>query len=124
MSHHPGSGAKPNITWHGDHMPKLSRKGEGKPLRDAMDRADLTIEELSEATRAVDPTGRGVSPSTVGRLTSRGKSGRKNCEWTTAWFVAEALHRKTNAPLQDLFSMPPHSTSTVERSRSDAANEA
>ena len=105
-------------------MPKLSRKGEGKPLRDAMDRADLTIGELAEATKEVDPTGKGVAPATIGRLTSRGKSARRNCEWTTAWWVAEALHRRTVAPLQDLCSMPPHSTSTVERSRSDAANEA
>ena len=105
-------------------MPKLNRKGEGKPLRDAMDRADLTIEELAEATKEVDPAGKGISPATVGRLTSRGKSARDRCELTTAWFVAEALHRRTNAPLQDLFAMPPHSTSTEERSRSDAANEA
>jgi len=106
-------------------MPKLSRKGEGKPLRDAMERAGLTIEALAEATKDVDPDGKGVSPAAVGFLTSRGKSGRKNCEWTTAWFVAEALHRKTNAPLQDLFAMPTDSTSTVEGSRSDAAaNEA
>jgi hypothetical protein len=102
-------------------MPKLSRKGEGKPLRDAMERADLTIEELAEATKVVDPAGKGISPATVGRLTSRGKSARDRCEFTTAWFVAEALHRRVNAPLQDLFAMPPHSTSTVERSRSDAA---
>jgi hypothetical protein len=101
-------------------MPKLSRKGEGKPLREAMERAALTIEELAEATKTVDPTGKGVSPATVGRLTTRGKTARTNCEWTTAWFVAEALHRRTNAPLQDLFAMPTGSTSTVERSRSDA----
>lgn len=125
MSHRPGSGTKPNITWHGDHMPKLHRKGEGKPLRDAMDRADLTIEELAEATKDVDPDGKGVSASTIGRLTSRGKSARDRCEEHTAWVVTAALHRRTNAPLQDLFDppffMPPHSTSTVERSRSDAA---
>ena len=52
MSHRPGSGAKPNITWHGDHMPKLIRKGEGKPLRDAMDRAGLTIEDLCGTSRS------------------------------------------------------------------------
>lgn len=105
-------------------MPKLSRKGEGKPLRDAMHAADLTIEELAEATKEVDPAGRGISPATVGRLTGRGKTARTNCELSTAWFVAEALHRRTNAPLQELFSMPTDSTSTVERSRSDAAHEA
>lgn len=108
-------------------MPKLHRKGEGKPLRDAMERADLTIEELAEATKDVDPDGKGVSASTVGRLTSRGKSARNRCEEQTAWLVATALHRLTNAPLQDLFDppffIPSHSTSTVERSRSDAAHE-
>lgn len=114
---------EPNTTWHGDHMPKLSRKGEGKPLREAMERAGLTIEELAQATKEVDPAGKGISPATVGRLTSRGKSARTNCELSTAWFVAEALHKETNAPLQDLFAMPTDSTSTVERSRSDAAHE-
>lgn len=147
MSHHPGSGAKPNITWHGDHMPKLIRKGEGKPLRTAMDRARLTIEDLAKATKTVDPTGKGVSSATVGHLAGRGKTARERCELSTAWFIAEALHApledlfvipahvfvavklKTalraaeamNIPLQDLVPMPPHSTSTVERSRSDAA---
>lgn len=150
MSHHPGSGAKPNTTWHGDHMPKLIRKGEGKPLRDAMDRAGLTIEELAKATKTVDLTGKGVSPATVGNLAGRGKTARERCELSTAWFIAEALYapledlfvipshvsvavklktalsaaKALDIPLQDLVSMPPHSTSTVERSRSDAANEA
>lgn len=147
MSHHPGSGAKPNTTWHGDHMPKLIRKGEGKPLRDAMDRARITIEDLAKATKTVDPTGKGVSPATVGHLAGRGKTARERCELSTAWYIAEALHvpledlftipthvfvavklktalraaEAMNIPLQDLVPMPPHSTSTVERSRSDAA---
>lgn len=105
-------------------MPKLSRKDEGKPLRDAMERAGFTIEELAEATKEMDPAGKGASPASIGFLISRGKSARDNCEWTTAWWVAEALHRRTVAPLQDLFSMPQGSTSTVERSSSDAAHEA
>lgn len=120
MSHHPGSGEIPDTTWHGVHMPKLSRKGAGKPLREAMERAHLTIEELAEATKEVDPTGKGISPATIGRLTTRGKSARTNCEWTTAWWLAAALHKRTAAPLQDLFAMPSRSTATVERSRSDA----
>jgi hypothetical protein len=121
-------GAATNTTWHGEHMPKLTRKGEGQPLRAAMDRADLTLEELAEATKEVDPAGKGISASTIGRLTSRGKSARERCEEHTAWVVAVALHRLTNAPLQDLFDppffIPSDSTSTEERSRSDAANEA
>jgi hypothetical protein len=104
-------------------MPKLQRKGEGQPLRAAMERAGLTIEDLAEATKGADPDGKGVSPATIGRLTSRGKSARDRCEWTTAWVVAVALHRETNAPLQDLFSMPSRSTATVERSRPDAEEE-
>jgi hypothetical protein len=123
MSHHPEVGEISDTTWRGEHMPKLSRKGEGKPLREAMQRAGLTGPGLAEATKEVDPMGKGVAPSTVGRIAGRGKTAGSTCQLKTAWFVAEALHRRTNAPLQDLFSMPPHSTSTVERSRSDAAKE-
>lgn len=101
-------------------MPKLHRKADGKPLREAMERAGLSGPELAEATKQVDPTGKGVSPATVGRLAGRGKTARERCEMETAWFVAEALHRRTNAPLQDLFAMPSGSTSIIERSMSDA----
>lgn len=104
-------------------MPKLHRKDNGRPLRAAMTRAGLTIPELAKATRRVDPDGKGVSPSTVGRLVGQGKTARERCEMETAWFVAEALHKETNAPLQDLFAMPPRSTSIIERSRSDAEEE-
>ncbi|WP_237532260.1 XRE family transcriptional regulator [Streptomyces sp. SID8352] len=85
-----------------------------------MKRAGLTGPELAEATKEVDPAGKGISPATVGRLTGRGKTARDRCEWDTAWFMAEALHRRTNAPLQDLFAIPAHSTVTVERSTPDA----
>jgi hypothetical protein len=123
MSHHPDNGVSNTTTRHEVHMPKLSRKSEGQPLRAAMARAGLSGPELAKATKEVDPTGKGISSSTVGRLTSRGKTARNQCELSTAWLVAEALHRRTSAPLQDLFSMPAHSTSTVERSRSDAEEE-
>ncbi|MFG2780763.1 XRE family transcriptional regulator [Streptomyces prunicolor] len=101
-------------------MPKLHRKDDGKPLRDAMTRAGLSIPQLAKATRRVDPDGKGISPATVGHLVGQGKSARGACELRTAWFVASALHKETNAPLQDLFAMPTPSTSTVERSRSHA----
>lgn len=120
MSHHHEVAVTYTTTRHGVHMPKVSRKGEGQPLRAAMEAAGLSGPELSEATKEIDPTGRGVSPATVGRITGRGKTARNTCELSTAWFVAEALHRRTNAPLQDLFSMPSRSTTTVERSRSHA----
>lgn len=104
-------------------MPKLHRKADGQPLRDAMARAGLSIPELAEATKDVDPTGKGVSAATVGRITGQGKTARNRCEEQTAWFVAEALHRRTNAPLQDLFAMPTPSTSNIERSTPDAEEE-
>lgn len=104
-------------------MPKLHRKNDGRPIRDAMGRAGLSITQLAEATRKVDPTGKGVSAATVGRLAGQGKTARTACELKTAWFVAEALHEETNAPLQDLFAMPTPSTSTVERSTPHAEEE-
>lgn len=104
-------------------MPKLHRKEDGQPIRAAMARAGLSIPALAEATKKVDPTGKGVSPATVGRLVGQGKTARERCELETAWFVAEALHEETNAPLQDLFAMPTGSTSNIERSTPDAEEE-
>lgn len=105
-------------------MPKLQRKGDGQPLRDAMRAAGLSITGLADATRRVDPQGRGVSSATVGRLAGRGSSARSRCDWRTAWVIVEALHRRTPTPLQDLFAMPTAMptdlTVTVERSRADA----
>jgi hypothetical protein len=101
-------------------MPKLHRKADGKPLREAMARAGLSIPQLAEATRRMDPAGKGVSAATVGRLAGQGKTARESCELRTAWVVAEALHKETNAPLQDLFAMPTGSTSIIERSSPDA----
>ncbi|MFB7711650.1 XRE family transcriptional regulator [Streptomyces sp. NPDC056105] len=100
-------------------MPKLLRKSEGQPLRTAMESAGLSGPDLAEATRRVDPDGKGVSPATVGRLAGQGKTARNACELKTAWVIAEAL----DEPLQRLFSMPTRSTVTVERSRSDAEEE-
>lgn len=97
-------------------MPKLLRKGEGQPLRDEMKRQGLTLDELADKTRQVDPAGRGVSAATIGRLTSCGRSARARCELNTAWLITDAL----NSPIQRYFSMPTPSTSTVERSRTDA----
>ncbi|MEU6279791.1 XRE family transcriptional regulator [Streptomyces sp. NPDC047028] len=104
-------------------MPKLHRKDDGRPLRDAMARAGLSIPALAKATRQVDPAGKGVSAATVGRLAGQGKTARTTCELKTAWLVADALHQETSAPLQDLFAMPTPSTSIIERSTPDADEE-
>ncbi|MEU2180273.1 XRE family transcriptional regulator [Streptomyces thermolilacinus] len=97
-------------------MPKLLRKSDGQPLRDEMRRQGLTLDELAEKTRRVDPAGRGVSTATIGRLTGTGRTARERCELNTAWLIAEGL----DARMHHLFSMPTDSTSTVERSRPDA----
>lgn len=123
-------------------MPKLHRKADGQPLRDAMARAGLSIPELAKATRKVDPDGKGVSAATVGRLAGQGKTARTTCELKTAWFIAAALQTQLSdlfaipphltvpvrlkavlriaealdSPLQDLFAMPSRSTSILERS--------
>ncbi|MGW0552317.1 XRE family transcriptional regulator [Streptomyces altiplanensis] len=97
-------------------MPKLLRKGEGQPIRDEMTRQGLTLDELAEKTRKVDPDGRGVSPATIGRLTGKGRTARDRCELHTAWLITEGL----DARIHRLFSMPTHSTATVERSRAHA----
>ncbi len=101
-------------------MPKVLRNDEGQPLRNAMKRQQLTLDELSEKTKAVDPEGRGVSPATIGRLTGRGTTARERTELRTAWLITEALDDRMHA----LFSrMLTHSTATVERSSSDADEE-
>ncbi|SDM76235.1 hypothetical protein SAMN05444921_1137 [Streptomyces wuyuanensis] len=107
------------LTPHEVPMPKLLRKSDGQPLRDEMRRQGLTLDQLSEKTRKVDPAGRGVSPAAIGRITGKGRTARDRCELHTAWLINAAL----DARIHRLFSMPPHSTSTVERSRADAEEE-
>lgn len=100
-------------------MPKLLRKGDGQPLRDEMKRQGLTLDQLAEKTREVDPDGRGVSPATIGRITGKGRTARDKCELWTAWLITDVIDR----PIQRFFIMPSHSTATVERSRLDAEEE-
>ncbi|MFF9643646.1 XRE family transcriptional regulator [Kitasatospora aureofaciens] len=93
-------------------MSRLNRKGNGRPLREAMASAEMSIPQLAAATKAVDPDGRGVSRSIIGALVSRGSFTRDRCRLRTAWLIATALDQ----PLQSLFDMPGASTSTKERS--------
>lgn len=93
-------------------MTTLIRKGDGRPIRDAMSAAGLSGPQLAEETKRVDPTGHGVSAATIGRLTGTGKTAREKCRLHNAWYIAEAM----DIPLHRLFSMPTPSTATVERS--------
>jgi hypothetical protein len=107
-------------------MTHLFRKGNGKPLREAMRAAGLSGPQLAEATREVDPAGKGLSAAAIGKITGRGKTAQDRCRLGSAWLLVEALETKgVVAPLQHLFArtptpMPSDSTSTVERSSPDA----
>lgn len=92
-------------------MTNLLRKGEGKPIRDAMKRRGLASSALADATRAVDVTGRGISGATVRKLTGRGETAVDTCRPRTAWLIAAALDERLHA----LFDLPGVSTDTVER---------
>ncbi|MCQ6250857.1 XRE family transcriptional regulator [Streptomyces malaysiensis] len=93
-------------------MPNLIRKGDGQPLRDAMERRGLSAPQLAAATKQVDITGRGISAATVYKLTGNGKTAADECRLRTAWLLTAAMAE----PLQDHFDMPSVSTDTVERS--------
>lgn len=105
-------------------MTHLFRKGNGQPIRTAMRAAGLSGPQLAEATKAVDPDGKGISPAAVGKIVGLGSSTQDRCRLRSAWLIADALDAAgANAPLQRLFSripMPTDSTSTVERSRANA----
>ncbi len=101
-------------------MSRLYRKGNGRPIREAMASAGLSIPQLAAATRAADPDGRGVGKSIIGALVSRGSFTREVVRLRTAWLIASALGQ----PLQDLFDMPRGSTSTTERSIADEHDDA
>lgn len=92
-------------------MSNLFRKGEGKPLRAAMKAAGLSGPKLAEATKTVDPTGKGISPATVGKIAGRGETARDECRLRTAWLMTEVL----DIPIHRVFSMSPPSTATVEK---------
>lgn len=96
-------------------MELLHRRDDGRALRNAMEKAGLSIPELARATRAVDPAGEGISPALVGRLATDRPSGKDTCRLRSAWLIADAL----GSPLQSLFAMPTTSTETVERSTPD-----
>lgn len=95
-------------------MSHLFRLGHGEPIRAAMRRRGLSGPRLAEATRTVDPDGKGLSAAAIGRIAGRGARALDRCRLRSAWLIACALEE----PVQDLFglSMPTDSTSTVERS--------
>ncbi|MFE2485961.1 XRE family transcriptional regulator [Streptomyces mirabilis] len=78
----------------------MHRLDNGKPIRNAMSNAELSIERLAEKTKEVDPAGYGISRSAVGHMVSTGPSGRDEFERRSADLVALALDK----PVEELFS--------------------
>lgn len=93
-------------------MSNLIRKGEGQPLRAAMERHGITAPQLAAATKRVDISGRGISVATVYKVTGTGRHAAGECRLRTAWLLTSAM----DEPLQVHFDMPLVSTDTVERS--------
>jgi hypothetical protein len=81
----------------------MQRLDDGRPLRDAMASAGMSITALAERTKSVDPTGYGVTKSTIGNLHSTGKSARPGCLDRAAELIALALGR----PVAELFKPDP-----------------
>ena len=90
-------------------MTHLFRRGNGQPIRDAMHAAGLSGPRLAEATKAVDPEGKGISASAVGKISGQGASAADRCRLRSAWLMADAL----DAPLQHLFSRIPMPTDST-----------
>lgn len=101
-------------------MPNLRRKGNGQPIRNAMQAARLSGPALSARTKQADTTGRGISPATVAKLAGEGKTAHDPARLRTAWLMAAALRQ----PLQDLFDLPGVSTVTDERAIPDGDDHA
>jgi hypothetical protein len=76
----------------------MHRRDDGKPIRDAMSEAGLSIEGLADRTRRID--GYGIKPSTIGHMVSTGPSGRSKFEDRSCDLVAKALGK----PLAQFFS--------------------
>jgi hypothetical protein len=92
----------------------MQRLNKGEQLRSAMSAAGLDIPRLVEVTRAVDPTGRGVSRAAIGFLVSQGRSARETCSDRAAELLAQAL----GAPVEDLFVVEESALSAVGESTS------
>lgn len=84
----------------------MHRLDNGRPIRDAMSHAGLSIERLAEKTKEVDPAGYGISRSAIGHMVSTGPSGRDEFERRSADLVALALDK----PVTEFFNSTPHVT--------------
>lgn len=81
----------------------MYRRDRGRPIREAIQRAGLSIPRLAERTREIDPEGKGLSQALIGFYTSTGASGRESI----SDHAAELLAAGVNSPTEELFSDHP-----------------
>lgn len=77
----------------------MIRRDNGRPIREAMDRAGIDIKGLAAMTRQYDPDGRGISKTLVGYAVATGKTGRDEFSPRASSLISDAL----NAPLEHFF---------------------
>ncbi|MFE2045693.1 hypothetical protein ACFXAZ_33220 [Streptomyces sp. NPDC059477] len=80
----------------------MRRLDEGAPLRAAMKAAGLSTQSLAARTKAIDPTGEGLSNALVGFTVGGGKTAREECSDRAAELIAGALGRQVT----DFFEVP------------------
>lgn len=78
----------------------MLRLDGGRPIRDALAKAGLSIPQLSAKTKEIDPSGDGISTALIGFYVSTGSSARETASKRTAELMAEGL----NTPLDELFA--------------------
>lgn len=81
----------------------MFRREGGRPIREAIKRAGLSIPKLAQRTKEIDPAGKGLSQALIGFYTSTGASGREAATDNTVTLMAAGL----NAPTEELFSEHP-----------------
>ena len=81
----------------------MYRRDGGRPIREAIERAGLSIPRLAARTKEIDPEGRGLSQALIGFYTSTGASGRESI----SNHAAELLAAGVNSPTEELFTDHP-----------------
>lgn len=97
----------------------MERLEDGRPLREAMKSAGMSIPDLARATKAKDPNGDGVAQAYIGFLTAEPekRSARSTCGPGTAQLIAAALDKDVAEFFKDPTPpsvVPEGTTATVE----------
>lgn len=98
----------------------MRRRLNGKPLRNAMQHAGLSVAALAAKTREIDPEKRGLSKAAIGFAASPGASGRDEVSDRAAALIAAALDVAEELLFHDDSPEAPDITSSRLRSEMPA----